>query len=43
MKAFFPRMNRPELEADHPIQVKNEWNYSSTQYAHVEHTDAAVL
>jgi hypothetical protein len=43
MRAFYPRVNRPELEADHPIQVKNVWNYTSTQYAYMEYTDAALL
>jgi hypothetical protein len=43
MKAFFPKVNRPELEADHPIQVKNEWTFTSIQYAYMEYTDAALL
>jgi len=43
MKAFSPRVNRPELEADHPIQVKNQWNYTSTRYAYMEYADAALL
>jgi hypothetical protein len=43
MRAFSTRVNRSELEVDYPIQVKNVWNYTSTQYAYMEYTDAAVL
>jgi len=43
MRAFSPTVNQSELEADHPIQVKNVWNYTSNQYAYMEYTDAALL
>ena len=34
LKVFSPRVKRPKLESDHPIQVENKWKFTSFHGVH---------